>query len=318
MTRRQVLAVCLVVAVVVVAGCSDFYDAREPPGEREVVRGGGGGGSGGGGGGGGSGGGGGGGDVVRPDTPVTVAPADRVAPGVSEDRLVNVTSMLAAHRATVAERGFVAEFTHRDWETDIETDGRDWTFENAGTMRAEPGLSTYQTRIERKRTSPPETVLSYGDADGHVRRTVAGGNATVERASGPPATGVASHYMVRNVLEWGVWTVETVRDDGSVVLTTDALEAYARPSNERNVDKNASFAGRMVVSPEGVVRRLSVTYAVESVYTSGNMAGRTIGNETRTFAYEVVRLGGVSVEEPGWTEAAGNATTSARVARVLG
>jgi hypothetical protein len=278
--------VVLLVCVVVVAGCSGFYDERDPPGERTVVSGPGGDDSG-----------------MQAGDPTTAADETAVAPGVTkESGLVNESALLGSHRRALSAGGFRYAFTHRMVErvngSGTVTESVAWDV--AGVVAAEAALSRHRRVREERAGSVPSRIVKWGNGSVAVARNETAGEVSYPRYGGGVSGSLTTHFMMGSLVSLGNWTVASVREGGDeVVLAADGTNPA------RNAEGVRRYEGRMVVSSSGVVRSFNVT--VET-FDPGEYGDSQSSVRTRTLTYDLEAAGGVSVERPSWVAAAVNAS----------
>jgi hypothetical protein len=278
--------VVLLVCVVVLAGCSGFYDERDPPGESTVVSGPDGGGSG-----------------MQAGEPTTAADETAVAPGVTkESGLVNESALLTSHRRALVAGGFRYAFTHRMVErlndSGTVTESVEWDV--AGVVAAEAELSRHRRVREERAGSVTARIVKWGNGSVAVARNETAGEMSYPRYTGGVSDALATHYMMGSLVPLGNWTVASVRKGGDeVVLVANGTNPA------RNAEGVRRYEGRMVVSASGVVQSLNLTVAT---LDPGEYGDSQYSVRTRTLTYDLQATDGVSVERPSWVAAAVNAS----------
>jgi hypothetical protein len=294
MALNNSLPVAVVVGLVVVAGCGGFGGSG-PAGTETTADTVGSGGDGAGG---------------------TESSMTTAAPGIGESgTLVSVSALYDAHRAAMNASGFTYRFENRKItraEFPDQEDTRTVEIDVVGRVAAEAGLSPYLVNETDRATDPVTRTVQYVGPDGGAQRTLRGGNETVEPYSEAATVLLTTHYLMKTLISNGDWTVENRRSD-AVVLKSNPSWSEGKEREEevglRTISTRTRLSGTMVVSRDGVIRRLSVNQtAVERVEENGSL--QSTETTTRLFEFELLQTDGTQIERPSWVSVARNETTT--------
>jgi len=217
----------------------------------------------------------------EPVTPAPVPTADegRVAPGVTNDTVVDADALATAHERAVAGRAYTLTTVYA-----------------AGSHRTDTRIAVEEPWRYRYRSN---TSIGGRDdrtfVDGRTRYSRYRRPLGVEyvRAEAVPADerfGAMTAHLVRTYLALGTADVSRLPDGTGYAVTITH-------SNPPGLDGRVGYAARAVVESSGFVRALSVTYR--------NRAGNT----TVSHRYTYTNIGGTTVDRPGWVRAEwGNGT----------
>lgn len=267
---RQRVAVLLVVASAILAGCTVL-----PGGGGEN-----------------------GGAPSTSTSPATVEDADAI-PGVENRRLVNASALASAHEDALVGQGFVMTYESQS----NYTAGYPQQVPNGtrfGRRKAEAGLSAYH-RFERERLAPDEgtspTVVT--DEIWVNETTAVHREQHAERTEYKPyhferyssaLTGADS--LVASLLRANFTVVDARRVDNRTLYTFEA-------SYDRTGPRNETYQARLVTDQQGRIWRLTETTRRHVTTPPGWNA-----TSVTRYEYRLRQLGNVTVAEPVWLEEA--------------
>jgi len=246
-------------------------------------------------------------------TPVSVPNAsdDGVAPGVTEDGVVDATALKDAHIAQLRGGDFtlrrvrVERYANRSLRARTTLDA---TYPGDGRYRIE---RTFEGP-DHDRLGTGGTTIQYGNATGSVRIRRAPNGTVLDRSTGPPVSGATTRtalltapFSGRRVLlifraaDFDDVTPVAGRDayrlEGGGVADPAALQSLLSPSRVEGIEDVWVTA---VVTSDGLVERLEFAY-------TAIIDGRPV-RIVRTVRYET---GNVTLDRPAWVS--GNGTVSA-------
>lgn len=217
-------------------------------------------------------------ETVTP-APVPTADGGRVAPGVTNDTVVDAAALAAAHERAATGRAYTL--------TTVYAAGSHRTY----TRIAVEGSWRYRYRSNTSIGGRDDRTFVDGQTRySRYRRPLGVEYVRAEAVPADERFGAMTAHLVRTYLGIGTADVQALPDGSGHVVTI----THADPPG---LDGRVGYAARAVVDPSGFVRSLAVTYR--------NRAGNT----TVSHRYTYTNLGGTTVDRPGWVRAEwGNGT----------
>lgn len=236
-----------------------------------------------------------------PATTPTDGPARRLPPGVTTAGVENATQLLAAHVEALNRSGFVGVGS------------------GSGTVLREGFLIGVESRQRNVvATDSPAYLRSrsvsagpvgreweaWGNRTVEYRRSMENGQWTYTRREPAPVPMLAGRGLLLPYLRGGNYTLANVSTDANgtrlrLVATEVADPAAMESALPEATDRITAFEATVVVDPRGRIHAVnaSVDYVIRDQ------------EATHTLEYRLERVGEVSIEQPDWVGAAGNATT---------
>lgn len=239
--------------------------------------------------------------TATPPGTATTAPPEQLAPGLTDEGVVDSWALSHAHANVLLNASFSVSSVETRWTSD----GSRRVVATGTTRVAEGGTPLYFAR-EVAGDDPGPTVI---DADIELWRTE---NVSYTRFVSENGTSYRESTSTQDILSepataWdGIYTLfvgvntTTVERVERNATTLYRVVSTSQPRPGLSTRERSNYSLSALIDPSGLVHRYRVTY-------DAHEDGRTL-HVTRT--WRLSGVGSTTVEQPGWLDEARNATAS--------